>query len=402
MIKILGIKLDSLKREEIVKKIEKCLKGKKSIFITTPNPEIILAAQKDEEYFYILNKADLSLPDGFGLKLGALLLGKNIKRQTGADLTLEVLKLAEKNKNRILFVIWNGGMSSKKDISEAISIKFPALDFLVIETDREASNLDWKKINIFSPQIMLVGLGAPWQEKFIYLKKHKIFNLRVSVGIGGSLDFISNKVKRSPKLMRSLGLEWLWRLYQQPNRWKRIYKAVCVFSCRILTWKFIHPFLYRKNIACLLYKKYQNKYYFLLVERKNEANHFQLVQGGREGESIEKASLRELREELNLDNSALSYQQGFESVYRYKNNNWSKSAFSRLLTACGYKGQSQSLAIVEFKGKDEEIKINYFDHKSYLWAEENELLDLVDPLRQEASKIFLELFTNFRDKLRKN
>ncbi len=74
--------------------IKKYLKGDKSIFITTPNPEIILASQKDEEFFYILNQADLSLPDGFGLKLSTLLLGKKIRRQTGSDLTIEILRIS--------------------------------------------------------------------------------------------------------------------------------------------------------------------------------------------------------------------------------------------------------------------------------------------------------------------
>ncbi len=402
MIKVLGIKLDNLKKGEILMKIKKYLKGDKSIFITTPNPEIILASQKDEEFFYILNQADLSLPDGFGLKLSTLLLGKKIRRQTGSDLTIEILELAEKNKMRVTFIVWNKGISTKEDISKSLLKKFPNLDFLILETDREGNNLNWQKINNFSPKIMLVALGAPWQEKLIYLKKHKISNLKISVGIGGALDFISGKIKRAPKLMRRLGLEWLWRLYQQyqePLRWFRIFNAVFVFSYKVLIWKFIWPFKYRKNVACLLYRVAKGKYYFLLVERKDEVGHFQFVQGGCDGENIKIASLRELREELNLDKHALSYRQGFKDVYKYKNNDWPKSIFSRLLLACGYKGQSQSLSIVEFKGKSDKVRINYFDHKSYIWVEKSELINTVHPIRRKATEIFLKLFIDFRNKL---
>ena len=95
-VNILGIKISSLKKSEVLEKLIFFLSGERQCQIVTPNPEIILTALKDEELFYILNQADLAIPDGIGLKFAAWLTGKNIERITGADLVKDILKIAQK------------------------------------------------------------------------------------------------------------------------------------------------------------------------------------------------------------------------------------------------------------------------------------------------------------------
>jgi N-acetylglucosaminyldiphosphoundecaprenol N-acetyl-beta-D-mannosaminyltransferase len=93
MINILGVDIDNtIKQADLLNKINQFLNSTKQHYIVTPNPEILLQAQKDEELFYILNKADLSLADGFGLKIAAGLCGKKLQRFTGADAIIEILK----------------------------------------------------------------------------------------------------------------------------------------------------------------------------------------------------------------------------------------------------------------------------------------------------------------------
>ncbi len=101
-INILGIKITKANKIDILNQIQKIIKkNNKPAFVVTPNPEIILKAGKDEELFYILNKADIAVPDGFGLKLAGLLSGNNLKRLTGADLTKKILDWANKKKLKI-------------------------------------------------------------------------------------------------------------------------------------------------------------------------------------------------------------------------------------------------------------------------------------------------------------
>ena len=109
MANILGIKLSELNREAALEKADEFLNSNKNHFIVTPNPEIILAAHDDEEFFHILNQADLSLADGMGLKIAGLLMQERIYRLTGADFTLDLLNLAAKKNYKTLILNWSQG-----------------------------------------------------------------------------------------------------------------------------------------------------------------------------------------------------------------------------------------------------------------------------------------------------
>jgi N-acetylglucosaminyldiphosphoundecaprenol N-acetyl-beta-D-mannosaminyltransferase len=102
--------------------------------------------------------------------------------------------------------------------------------------DLANNELDWNvKSHISQYNIILVNFGAPEQEQFIYsLKGQENAKIKLAIGVGGSFDFLTGKVKRAPAWMRSIGLEWLFRLIQQPNRWKRIWNAVVIFPIKVL------------------------------------------------------------------------------------------------------------------------------------------------------------------------
>ncbi|MFP4515120.1 MAG: WecB/TagA/CpsF family glycosyltransferase [Parcubacteria group bacterium] len=401
MIKILGVKIDNIDKKRAKEKIATCFNTNTTCFITTPNPEIILEAQENEEFLYILNKADISLADGFGLKIAARLMWKKIERYTGADLSLDLLGLAKKEKKKVLILNWTKSLSTKEEIEKAIKLKYPNLEFLVLNTERETNkNLDWEKINDFQAEILLINFGAYYQERFIYLNKHKFKNLKIAVGIGGALDFLTEKIKRAPRAIRKLGIEWLWRLYQEPKkRSKRIFRAVFVFSFKLFKWKFIHPFKYRKNVVCFLYKKTEagdNK--ILIVERKDDKNHWQLPQGGTDGENLEKAASREMEEELNLKPELHKRVAIYKNLHKYTVHNLPKKLTRKIKAMSGYKGQKQNLVIFRFLGNDEDIRINYFDHRNWQWINEDKLIAKVHKHRKLATKIFLD---KFKDTIKK-
>ncbi len=395
MIEILGVRLHNYSYRKVMNEIKSWLEGKENRFLVTPNPEIVLEAQHNEELFYLLRRADLSMADGFGLKLAGLLVGKKVVRITGADLSLKLLRLANKNKYKVLIVHWKKGLSTKLDIETAINSKFSDLELMTVGVDRDNFDVDYEEINKFAPQIMLVGLGAPWQEKFVYHKRWKIKSLRVSAGIGGAVDFITKKLKRAPKVFRLLGLEWFWRLIQQGHRWRRIYRAVVIFSAWVINWKFIQPFIYRKNVACILYKKEQKRYKLVIIERKGDPGHWQMPQGGTDGEPLGIAARRELTEELNLKFSDVKLEKVYKKVYRYDWHDWGKTIFHRVVKRAGYRGQSQGLAIFKFIGDDKDIKMNYWEHSQWKWVDSDKLVDSVHDLRKEGMTKFLQKFENY-------
>jgi N-acetylglucosaminyldiphosphoundecaprenol N-acetyl-beta-D-mannosaminyltransferase len=86
----------------------------------------------------------------------------------------------------------------------------------------------------YAPELLLVAFGHPKQEMWIARHLPDLPSVKVAVGIGGTLDYWSGAKKRAPQFLRSLGLEWFWRLMQEPKRWRRIFDAVVVFPSLVL------------------------------------------------------------------------------------------------------------------------------------------------------------------------
>ncbi|HZJ41228.1 MAG TPA: WecB/TagA/CpsF family glycosyltransferase [Candidatus Saccharimonadales bacterium] len=233
---ILGINLSGGDEELALKKVQEFLNSDSLHYAVTPNPEIILLSQLDSEFAEILNKADLSLADGFGLKIAGFITKQKITRITGADLSLKILALAEKQTKKVAIINWEKGLSSGVEIKQALQKKYPQLRCLVIDVPR-AVNLESDKqdiLNNFAPKIVFTTLGFPYQEKIIFNNLNNWPSVRLAIGVGGTFDFITKKAQRAPKVMRKAGLEWLWRLGKQPRRLGRIYRATFIFMSKIL------------------------------------------------------------------------------------------------------------------------------------------------------------------------
>jgi N-acetylglucosaminyldiphosphoundecaprenol N-acetyl-beta-D-mannosaminyltransferase len=394
MVNILGININNKNKKEINKIIKNYLSSKKNHFITTPNPEIILKALKDEEFFCVLNKADLSLPDGIGIKIASWLIGENIKRYTGVKLIEDILKIADK-KTKIAVINSANGLSSKEDIKKFLNKKFS--NILVVNADKK-TKISPKEVIDFEPDILFCNFGAPYQEKLIYKNYKKITGLKIAAGIGGAFDYLSGNTKRAPLILRYFGLEWLYRLIfhkgknkeDRKKRLKRIYNAVFIFSKKFLRWRFIRPFQYRKNVACFLFKKDNNKKYVLLLERIDEKNHWQLPQGGLDKDSIEDAGKRELEEEIGTDKfKKISVYPNLRKYDFPKNNVHRGAVYNKRI---GYRGQAQGLFIAEFLGNDDDIKIKNYEHSDWKWVDIKESLDIIHPVRKEGFKVFLKKF----------
>ncbi len=96
-------------------------------------------------------------------------------------------------------------------------------------TEDAASEATRERMMLFSPQVLLVAFGHPRQESWIASHRNDFADLRAVVGVGGTFNFWAGRIKRAPAWMRTIGLEWLWRLSQEPKRWRRIWNAVVVF-----------------------------------------------------------------------------------------------------------------------------------------------------------------------------
>lgn len=182
-------------------------------FVVSVNPEIILLARSDKEYESILKSADLALNDGVGVSFAAKVFGKRLPgRVAGADLVEKVCREIAKKPVTVGFLGGKGNVAIKT--SERLKEKYPGLKVsYALE--------EWpKSSNSLKSDILFVAFGSPKQEKWIY-EHLDTLNAKIVMGVGGTFDFISGKVKRAPVWMRNLGLEWLFRLIMQPSRIKR-------------------------------------------------------------------------------------------------------------------------------------------------------------------------------------
>ncbi|TAK96937.1 WecB/TagA/CpsF family glycosyltransferase [Patescibacteria group bacterium] len=225
---ILDIRVDNFSKEELLAKVSGFLNEPKFHQIVTINPEFVLAAQKDEVFRDILNDCDLNVADGFGLNIALWKRGERLKyRMAGADLMDEILKIAKAQKLHVFVAIKQGGLSSFDGVKRALEAKFEGLG--VSGTDLPTNTQNYP---IDNSVILLCNFGAPEQEKFINTLKSD--TIRLAIGVGGGFDFLTGKLKRAPLWMRRMGLEWLFRLIQQPKRIGRIWNAVVVFPIKLL------------------------------------------------------------------------------------------------------------------------------------------------------------------------
>lgn len=247
-IDILGVKVDNINQADALAKIEKWIWNPGKHYIVTPNPEFIVAAQKDKLFNKILNDADLSIPDGAGLKLS----GKIKNTFSGTDLMEKLIELAAEKGFTVGFLGGKGEVAEK--CVECLQKKYPGLKISFIgsggEVDengvilratptecRRSREVTLKNINssygMFSSRfnrssnnnipptdILFVAFGHIKQEKWIANNLDKI-PVKVAMGVGGAFDYLSGMVPRAPKYLRNLGLEWLFRLIMQPWRIKR-------------------------------------------------------------------------------------------------------------------------------------------------------------------------------------
>ena len=234
-VELLGYSIDDYSFEEAVLKAKELIDGDKVSQVITINPEMFQTADNDSSFANIVREAEMVIPDGIGIKIGLKLTGKNVARIPGIDFAKKLLKEAALSNIPVAII-----GSKEEVITKAIENLQNEISGLNIvyyhngyfDDDEEI----YSELRNHSPKLILIAMGSPRQEKFIYEAKKKL-NPALMVGIGGSLDVWSGYVKRAPKIYQVLGLEWLYRTITQPSRFKRIFPTLPLFLIRVLNYK---------------------------------------------------------------------------------------------------------------------------------------------------------------------
>ncbi len=218
---IMGLQFDNITMEEALDAAKALLQGEHAARVVTPNAEIAYEALHDENTRTLLNSAELMLPDGAGVGLASKILKTPLKQKVaGVDFADGLLGVLETTGQSLYL------LGSKPGIGELAAQKMmqkhPRLRIAGIADgyfQDEAPVID--KINASGADVLFVCLGAPKQEQFM-ARHQKALHVKLMAGLGGTLDSFAGTVKRAPKWMIRLNLEWLYRLIKEPKRFKRM------------------------------------------------------------------------------------------------------------------------------------------------------------------------------------
>ena len=245
--KILGVSVDNVSLEESYLRTKELIENsnKTCKMVFAPNTEIIMCAQKDKEFFEILNKSELSTPDSIGVEMAAKRLKTPLKERIQGQKYFRKI-VSEGEKLGWTFYILGGKDDTPKKAIENLKKIYPNLNIVGYHEgffeNEEDENKVIEEINNLSPNVLIVAMGAPKQEKWIYKNKEKL-KVDIACGQGGTLDYEAGNIKRAPEFFQKVGLEWLWRLIKQPTRIVRmmvlpIYLIKILFTKDITKGKF--------------------------------------------------------------------------------------------------------------------------------------------------------------------
>lgn len=220
---ILGIRIDEVTMNEAVNRTTDFLNEDKFHMIFTPNPEMLMVAEDDAEFSKILNDSDMNIPDGNGIVWASKRLNNPLsERVAGFDFIHKIFECGEVNPISFYFLGSKSGVAEKAAANiqnnfSGVTVVGTHDGYFAVEEERELV----ESINKLKPDILLVALGAPKQERFIYKYKDEL-NCKIAIGVGGCFDVISGNVKRAPKIFIKLKLEWLYRGLTDFKRLKRL------------------------------------------------------------------------------------------------------------------------------------------------------------------------------------
>ncbi len=223
-ITILGVPIDNVTLEDVGIITEKLIKesNKTCKMVFAPNVEFIMMAQKDKEFFNLLQESSLSTPDSIGVIIGAKLQKKAFKeRIPGQSYFRKVIELSNEKGYSIYLLGGEPGIPEKA--KENLEKLYPNVNIVGLHHGYFDKNVEKEvinEINLLQPNVLFVALGAPKQEKWIKEHRHEL-KVDIAAGQGGTYDYEAGKIKRAPIWIQKIGMEWLWRLLREPSRIKR-------------------------------------------------------------------------------------------------------------------------------------------------------------------------------------
>ncbi len=222
-VSVLGIPVQNVTMEEAVNDVYGFFAARESKMVVTPNAEILQMFEQQEEVRKALHQADYVVPDGVGILLAAKRLGTPMKEKVaGVELATHLLERAAKEGKRVYFLGARPGVA--ETAKACLEQEMPGIQVVGVQDgyfkpEDEPALIE--RINALDVDMLLVCLGAPKQELWMAEHKNEL-KVGTMLGLGGTLDVLAHQVKRAPRWMINLRLEWLYRIVKEPWRISRV------------------------------------------------------------------------------------------------------------------------------------------------------------------------------------
>lgn len=216
--KVLDVQIDMVDMEQAINQVSAMITQPKPQLVVTANSEMVMLANRDPLLYEIMARADLVVPDGIGVIWASRLLSIPLKeRVPGVELMQALLEKSATENWRIFLLGSKPGIADQA--ADAIRSMYSEINIVGTHHGffRNEEDAVLTKIKAASPDILFIALGVPKQEKFAAAHLASL-GVPVAMGVGGSFEIFAGAVKRAPAWMRKIGLEWLYRLLQQPTR----------------------------------------------------------------------------------------------------------------------------------------------------------------------------------------
>lgn len=236
-IELLGMRVDRVDMDGALALVERFIAEGSPRHIVTADASMVITASEDPEFARIVAASDLVTPDGMGIVWATKRLGTPVTAKvSGVDLSARCCALSAEKGWRVFF--FGAGPGVAEEAAARMRARFPGANIVgfrdgFFKPDDEPQIVE--QIRAAKPDILLVALGIPKQEKFIDRHKQAL-GVPVCIGVGGTLDVFSGSVKRAPVWMQNVGLEWLYRLASNPKKISKV-KMLPVFARRVLAAK---------------------------------------------------------------------------------------------------------------------------------------------------------------------
>lgn len=243
-IRVLDVRIDVLKKEHVRDTLRRFLLSQTSHTVFTPNPEMLVSAYQNEEVKDVLNTSDLNICDGFGITFVSSVSKKvpTIPRYPGSDCMVDLCETAGEL-GKSVYLLGGKNEETLRKAKVQLEKRFPNLRVAGFHSGVYITRLEHGNFSLSedknnsvidaiidaAPDILFVGFGHGKQEWWINKYIKELPSVKIAMGIGGSIDSLAAGIRRGPRLLRRLGLEWVWRLICEPWRIKRIFTATILF-----------------------------------------------------------------------------------------------------------------------------------------------------------------------------